>query len=152
MIGECKAVDLPAQKTVTIRTRTPVRLMPDVLGKGFQEIAQYLNESDQEPAGPPFVAFFNTNMDDLEIEMGYPINKDVEPKGVMEVREIPEGKYATCVYTGPYNQMEPAYKALKNWVEENNYEPAGVVYEHYLNNPQETAEQDLQTQIAFALK
>jgi effector-binding domain-containing protein len=152
MIGECKAVELPAQKTVTIKTRTPVKLLPDVLGRGFHEIAQHLGELNEEPAGPPFVAYYNTDMDDLEIEMGYPVNKEIEPKGVMETREIPKGKYATCVYTGPYNQMEPAYKVLKDWVEENNLEPSGVVYEHYLNNPQETAERDLKTQIAFALK
>jgi effector-binding domain-containing protein len=152
MISECKVVELPAQTALTIRTRTPVRLLPDVLGRGFFEIAQYLGEIDEEPAGPPFVAYYNTDLDDLEIEMGYPVKKEVDPNGVMEVREIPEGKYATCQHTGPYNQLEPAYKVLRDWMVENDYEPTGVVYEHYLNNPQETPERELKTQIAFALK
>jgi effector-binding domain-containing protein len=152
MISECKAVDLPAQTALTIRTRTPARLLPNVLGQGFKEMAEYLKELDEEPAGPPFVAYYNSNMDDLEIEMGYPIKKDIDPKGVMEVREIPEGKYATCQYIGSYNQLEPAYKVLRKWIEENDYEPTGVVYEHYLNNPMETPESELKTQIAFALK
>jgi effector-binding domain-containing protein len=129
-----------------------VRLLPDVLGQGFYEMAHYLTELDEEPAGPPFVAYYNNDMDNLEIEMGYPVKKDIDPKGVMEIRVIPEGKYATCQYTGPYNQLEPVYKVLREWIEENNYEPTGVVYEHYLNNPKETAERDLKTQIAFPLK
>jgi effector-binding domain-containing protein len=152
MIGNCKAVELEAQPVLAIKTRTPVKHLPQVLGRGFAEIAQYLGELEVKPAGPPYVAYYNTNMDDLEIEMGYPIKKEVDPKGVMENREIPKGKYATCVYTGPYNQLEPAYKVLKDWVKENDYEPSGVVYEHYLNNPQDTPESELQTQIAFALK
>jgi effector-binding domain-containing protein len=46
----------------------------------------------------------------------------------------------------------PAYEALARWIEENGYEPAGVAYEMYLNDPTETPPGQLQTQIVFALK
>jgi effector-binding domain-containing protein len=59
---------------------------------------------------------------------------------------------ATCLHTGPYNEMEPAYDALKEWVENNGHQATGVVYELYLNDPGETPPQELQTQILFPLK
>jgi effector-binding domain-containing protein len=37
-------------------------------------------------------------------------------------------------------------------MEENGYQPTGVAYEVYLNDPDETPPEELQTQIAFPLK
>ncbi len=56
------------------------------------------------------------------------------------------------MYQGPYNEMEPVYEAMNEWLEENEYEPTGVIYEFYYNSPEEVPESELLTKIMFLLE
>jgi effector-binding domain-containing protein len=53
--------------------------------------------------------------------------------------------------TGRYGDITPAYDALTQFVKEQGYEPTGISYEFYLNDPAETPQEQLQTQIVFPL-
>ena len=58
----------------------------------------------------------------------------------------------SCIYTGPYNKIEPAYNALTEWAERKGYETSGIAYESYLDDPEVTPLEELKTQILFLLK
>jgi effector-binding domain-containing protein len=112
---------------------------------------QYLGELGVTPAGAPFVAYFNMDMQDLDMEVGFPVAQPLPGGGEVQSSEIPGGKVATCLHTGPYPEISQAYQALSTWVNENGYKMTGVSYEFYLNDPQETPPEALQTQILFPL-
>ncbi|MFC1955002.1 GyrI-like domain-containing protein [Chloroflexota bacterium] len=152
MSYECEVKEQSTQPTLSIRTRTPVQDIPQVLGKAYGAIAQYLGELGEQPAGPPFTAYYNMDMQNLDIEIGFPVSQRFADKDDIQASEIPCGKVATCLYTGPYNEMEPAYNALSQWIKDNGYETTGVAYEMYLNDPAQTPPHELQTRIAFLLK
>jgi effector-binding domain-containing protein len=126
--------------------------LPVVLGEAFGSIAQYLGEIGEQPAGPPFAAYYNMDMQNLDVEIGFPVSKVLIGKDDIQAGEIPEGKYAACIYTGPYNKIEPAYDALAKWMEERGHVAKGVAYEFYLNDPAETPAEALLTQILFPLE
>ncbi len=147
----CDVKEQAAQPTLAVRTRVSVQELPQALGQTYGAIAQYLGEQGACPAGPPFVAYYNMDMDDLDVEIGFPVAKALPGRDEIQAGEIPGGKMATCLYTGPYEGIEPAYEALSQFVAENGHEPTGVAYEMYLSDPDETAPQDLQTQILFPL-
>jgi effector-binding domain-containing protein len=149
---KCEIVEQEPQPTLSIRTRTSVKELPQELGKAFSAIGQYLGQLDAGPAGAPYAAYFDFNMDDFEVEIGFPVVKPLPEKEQIKNTEIPGGKLARCLYTGPYNKIEPAYTALTEFVEENGYEATGVAYEFYLNGPGEVAPEELLTQIVFPLK
>ena len=151
MSYECKVKEQPTQATLAIRTRVSVQDLPQVLGKAYGAIAQYLGDLGEQPAGPPFVAYYNMDMQDLDVEVGFPVSRGLSGKGDIQACEIPGGKVATCLYTGPYSDIGPAYNALSQWMKENGYEATGVAYEMYLNDPGQTVPQELQTQIVFPL-
>ena len=152
MSYKCKVKEQPTQATLAIRTRVSVQDLPQVLGKAYGAIAQYLGESGEQPAGPPFAAYYNMDMQALDVEIGFPVSRKLSGKGDIQAGEIPGGKVATCLYTGPYSDIEPAYNALSQWMKENGYEATGIAYEMYLNDPGQTPPQELQTQIVFPLK
>ena len=152
MSYECEIKEQSDQPVLSIRTRTPVQDIPQVLGKAYGAIAQYLEELGEQPAGPPFAAYYNMDMQNLDIEIGFPVSVKLPGKGDIEASKIPSGKVATCLYTGPYSEIEPAYNAISQWIEGNGYKPTGVVYEMYLNDPAQTPPQELKTQILFPLK
>jgi effector-binding domain-containing protein len=147
----CEVINPAAQPSLTIRTRTSVQNLPQVLGQGYQEIIEHLVRQGQEPAGPPFVAYYNMDMENLDIELGLTTKSKLEGKGEIKSGVIPAGSYSTCIYTGPYPEMAQAYAQLTSWTQEQGLQPSGVVYEFYLNDPGETPPEDLQTQIWFAL-
>lgn len=152
MSYQCDLKEQPAQKTLSIRTRAAVQDLSQVFGQGYGQIAQYLGELGEQPMGPPFAAYYNMDMENLDLELGFPVARDLPGRGEITPGQIPGGQMATCLYTGPYDDIEGAYTALTHYVEENGYQTTGVAYEFYLNDPTETPPAELQTQINFPLK
>jgi effector-binding domain-containing protein len=148
----CELKEQAAQPTLIVRATTPVQGLPQVLGQAYGTIAQYLGEMGEQPAGPPFVLYHNMDMQALDIEAGFVVAKKLAGKGEVQVGEIPAGKIASVLYTGPYDQCGPAYEALAQFVKEGGGEATGAAYEFYLNDPQQTPPQELQTLIVFPIK
>lgn len=147
----CEIIEQPTQGVLSIRTRASVDQLPQVFDKAFYEIMIYLSENGVHPAGAPFAAYYNMDMQDLDIEIGFPVNQTLLGNNEIQPNEIPAGRQAACLYTGPYNQLEQAYHQLSQWVKENGYTPTGIAYEFYLNDPSVTPENELQTKIVFPL-
>ncbi len=152
MSYKCEIKEKSTQPTLIIRKKTSVQNLSELLGKSYGEIIIYIMELGEQPSGPPYVAYYNTDMLNLEIEIGFPVSKKFSDKGDIKSSEIPGGKFANCLYIGPYNEIAAAYNALTEWIENNGYESTGVAYEIYLNDPRETPPHDLKTQIMFPLK
>lgn len=152
MSYQCELKEWSAQPTLAIRTRAAVQDLPRVFEEVYGAIGRYLGDLGKSLGRPPFAAYHNMEMQDLDVEIGFPVTQEVPGRGDTQPGQLPEGKVATCLNTGPHSDMEPAYTALSQWMEENGYEPTGVAYEMYLSDPQETPPDRHQTQIAFPLK
>jgi effector-binding domain-containing protein len=152
MSYQCELKEWSGQSALAIRTRAAVQDLPRVFGEAYEAIEQYLGELEEPPAGPPFAAYHNLDMQNLDVEIGFPVVQVLPGRGDVQAGRLPEGKVATCLYTGPYSDMEPAYAALSQWIEENGYEAAGVAYEIYLSDPEKTPPDKHQTQIVYPLK
>jgi effector-binding domain-containing protein len=123
-----------------------------MLGSAYGAVMQYLAEMREQPSGPPFAMYYNMEMENLDVEAGFPVAKAFPGRGEVKASELPAGPVATCLHLGPYQQLTAAYSALTQWVVEHGYEPTGVTYEVYLNDPQTTPPEALQTQIVFVLR
>ena len=148
----CELKKVAAQPVVTIRTRTASWELQKFFGQAYGEIFEYLEQIGVQPTGSPFAAYHNGDMEDLDIEAGVPIAKIVSGKGRITSHEIEAGYQLTTIHVGPYSEIEPAYETLMEFAKEKKLVPTGIAYEFYLNNPMETEEEDLQTEIAFPLR
>jgi effector-binding domain-containing protein len=146
---QCELIERPAQPVLSIRTRTPVQDLPALVGKVYSTIGQYLGELQQPPSGAPFAAYYNIDMQDLDVELGFPVAGPLPGRGEVMAGEIPAGRYAACLHIGPYDAIGTAYDALQTWLKEHGYAATGVSYEFYLNDPQQVPPQELQTQVLF---
>jgi effector-binding domain-containing protein len=144
--------DQPRLGTVVARTRTAAKDLSDVLGREYGRIMQGLTRQGLLPSGPPFVIYKNMDMDDLDLEVGFPIKCPFAPEDGLEAGEIPACRVVTCLYTGPYTGIGEAYDGLMSWMEEHHFEGTGLAYEFYLNNPAETPASQLKTDIRIPLK
>jgi len=152
MTYQCQVGDRGAQPTLVVRKRASVQQMPQILGQAWGAIIQYAGRNGTAPAGPPFVGYHNMDMQDLDLEIGFPFPKSLSGEGEVQAGELPGGKAAECLHVGPYDKIAAAYEAMQKWLDENGHTPTGIAYEFYLNDPQTTRAEELQTQVVFPLK
>ncbi len=145
-------VETEKQPVLSVQTTTSAVNLPSVVSKVYGSILNYISESGEEPLGPAFIAYYNMDMENLTVEIGFPVAKEIAGKGDVMLRYIPAGKKATGFHKGAYQEMSPLYEKLAAWINQKGYEPTGVVYEYYYNSPQEIPESELLTKVEFLLK
>lgn len=145
-------VETEAQPVLSVKTTTPVSNLPNVVGKVYGSVVNYIVEKGEEPLGPAFIAYYNMDMENLIVEIGFPVTKEIEGKDDIVLRYIPAGKKATGFHKGPYGEIGPVYEKLAIFMSNKGYEPTGVAYEYYYNSPNEVAESELLTKVEFLLK
>jgi effector-binding domain-containing protein len=140
------------QKTACIRARTPVSGLAREMGAAYGEIMMHLGKQGIQPAGAPYALYHNMDMNDLDVEMGFPVASPFTAAGRMTPGTIPGGRTAVGMHKGPYDQIEGTYKALAAFMQEQKVVPLGPAFEVYLNDPQTTKPQDLLTEVNFPLR
>lgn len=148
----CTIKEQDAQPYLAIRLRTSIEELPAKLRQSFGAIMAFLGQTGQKPAGMPFAAYHNEDMQNMDVEIGIPTAEVLEGQGEIYGAEIPAGPVAECVYTGSYNKLAQAYEQLTQFVIEQGVEPTGVAYEIYIDDPQATPTAELRTLILFPLK
>ena len=51
---QCEIKEQNAQSALSVRARTPIDGLPQLLGESYGKIAGYLSELGEQPAGAPF--------------------------------------------------------------------------------------------------
>ncbi|MHA2049003.1 MAG: hypothetical protein ACW986_05255 [Promethearchaeota archaeon] len=57
MSYKCEKLERNAQPVLSIRTKTSIQQLPQLLGESYLKIMQYLREQGENPAGAPFVGY-----------------------------------------------------------------------------------------------
>jgi len=151
MAYHCQLKEQPAQTALSVRTHAAVEDLPAQFDKAYGAIMQYLGDLGEQPAGMPFAAYYNMDMQNLDIEIGFPVARNLASRGDIQASQFPGGKLASVMHVGPYDQLGAAYEALMQWVTEHGYEATGVTYELYYSGP-ETPPEEIRTEIVFPLK
>lgn len=149
---QCRIETRAAQPVLSVRLRMPVTGLPQALGQWYGAIAHYLGELGEQPAGAPFAAYYNMDMEDLDVEIGMPVPRMLPGKAQIAPGQIPGGPVGIALHVGPYGAIAPAYDALTDYVQEHGYQPTGVAYEFYTNDPGTTPQEELETLLLFPLE
>ena len=146
-------VSAPAPRpALAIRTRTPVTAIGQAMAQAFGTVYQYMLEIGAKPGECAFSAYYNMDMNDLDVDIGFVLAEPAPGWGEIHAMEIPGGQQVSCMYTGPYNQMEAAYTAMTEWMAANGCTPTGHAYEFYYNDPSQVPPSELLTKIMFPLQ
>jgi effector-binding domain-containing protein len=105
-----------AQPYVAVPFTVTMATFPQAADAGFPELFAWLGEHGVAPSGPPFIRYRVIDMDaELEIEIGAPVVAALPGSGRIQAGELPGGRYATLVHTGPYSGLIDANAALQEW-------------------------------------
>lgn len=90
---------------------------------------------------------------DQEALAGLSVGPEVEADDTISIHDIPAGKQAVLLYKGPYAQIGKGYQELFAWLAASPEEPAAQpCFEINLNDPRQTAPEDLLTELCIPLK
>ncbi len=105
-----------------------------VLGKGYGEIMQFVQQNKLEPL--KFMAKYHTYQPPWIMDIAVDVN---EIPAVLSGRirsEVQAGGHVLVAHMwGPYNEVGQAYRAIANWRSKNNLKARGAPFEVYLNDP-----------------
>jgi effector-binding domain-containing protein len=162
MLSEPKLEQRPAQPYVAIRTAVSIpfgKHMPPLWNK----VTAWLFQQGVTDFGPAIIRYLTTDMTKkLDIEVGFLVNQPLMGDSRVFADELPAGRYATLLYTGPYrgNGVFKANVALIGWAKDNQIvwntsdrngaEWWGGRAEIYLTDPdKEKNTRKYQTELAF---
>lgn len=140
------------QPAVTVSEQPAVRgaalrfegeITPEAIGMTWGRLL--LRCQGISPVAPPF----GLHRKDGVYEACWPLPPgQALPEGLAEA-EAPGGWYAVAVHPGAYDRMgETLGRILENWLPHSGFRRReGPVVERYLNDPRETAEEDLRTEV-----
>lgn len=151
MLGEIRKITRGKVKAMVVKTRAPQSELPKLIGESYGKITARMNEFGAMAAGAPYLAYFNSDMEDLQVEIGIPTGVYVPDTEEIVMSEIPEGDYLSAIFTGPYDQLMDAYGEMTVYMTEHKIQVTGGVYESYLNDPADTAPEALMTEIIFSI-
>lgn len=140
------------QHTISIRITTTIEELPNIIGINYMKIMSYLEQLGEKPLDVPFTAYYNLDMQNLDVEMGFIVDKKLPDRDEIKSGVIPQGKRLTYMYKGQYDGMQEVYDKIMKWIADNKYELQGVYYEYYYNSPEEVQESELLTKIVLPLK
>lgn len=136
-------------KTLMIRLTTSVSELPKVIGEAYKDIMDYMQSSGIQCSGYPYVLYHNMDMNNLDIDIGWPVQQFDNGNGNIKPSTIPGGKVLFETHTGPYSKLEDTYKKVMEYIKEKGIKTTEWMYEMYPNSPLDTPEDKLITEIYF---
>jgi len=150
-ISNIEMLQKMVQPTLFIRTIAKVHDLPVLIGQSYGKMAAYLQEVGELLADVPYVAYHNMDMQNLDVEIGFPVARQLPGKDDIQSGSIPAGKVVFCMYRGAYSEMAPVYDEMAKFIADHHLEPVGTAYEHYYNGP-EFPVSDMLTMIVMPVK
>ncbi|MCR4401013.1 MAG: GyrI-like domain-containing protein [Syntrophomonadaceae bacterium] len=131
--------DVPAMAVRSVRRRIRDT---QVLGPMIGEALQSLLEAGGLPAGPPMLLFHDEILPahDLDVEAAWPVSDPALANGRLSAIRA-----AVVCHTGPYDSLQPVYRALFDWIEAHGLEPTAPIREVYMTDPRTVAPEEAVT-------
>ena len=125
---QCEEKMLPAMKIAAVRMKAPYK----DCGQGFAKIGKaFWNHI----AGPPLLLIYDMDYQEIaNYETCMPV-RGGQPRGGIDVRELPGGRCVALLHKGPYEQLGHSYEKAMAYVKEKGYELAVPCREMYLKGP-----------------
>lgn len=127
------------------------------IGRLFKTVHQTLRQHDIQPAGPQFAVYFDEEYTprDLDVAAAVPVadGASLPADNPVQIDELPGGLMVSLLRVGPWDNFQPAYQAIMEWVQENDYRIAGPNREVHLVGPRSDAPPaEWQMEIQFPIR
>ena len=139
------------QHTAAMKMTRPRDGIGPAMGEAFPKIYHAVVSSGVQPAGMPLARYFDFGEETTTFECAIPVPAPFTAAGEVGPSEVGGGEAAFALHIGPYATIGQTWAALNAWVTEQGRSAAGPFWEVYLDDPQETSENELKTELYIPL-
>lgn len=150
-ISDIYLLEQAEQPILSIRARSAVTGLPRLIGESYGRIAACLGKQGAQMSDVPLVIYHNMDMQDLDVEMAFPVARPLPGGDGVGASALPAGRSVCCMYLGPYTALEPVYAEMAAWLQAQGLTPLPLSYEYYYNGP-DCPEEMLLTKIVMPVK
>ncbi|HPT20126.1 MAG TPA: GyrI-like domain-containing protein [Methanothrix sp.] len=159
--------DVPEQRVLSKKGKG---ILSRTIGKLIGELCSFValptSRRNQLKVTGPIMAIYNEDCTDgkeadlsdwsdkeVTIEVALPIagKAEVEGSGI-EVKSLPAARVLSLIHRGSYPTIHKSYRAAFEHMAAGGLEVAGPIRELYLNDPEQTAEEELMTEIQIPFR
>jgi DNA-binding transcriptional MerR regulator len=124
MMFDISVKTFPAQRVATIKKHIQVRPFQQFIPEALRQISTYVKASGAQISGDPFCFYHGpvNESDDGPVEIGLPVEGEIESGGEIRVSPIPAHRAAygkTPPEQSQYPEIIEAWDAVVAWVQEN---------------------------------
>jgi DNA-binding transcriptional MerR regulator len=151
---DVQVTDKPARPALVLRFRSSQDRLGQDIGVAMRTLADAARQARAHGAGPPVIIWSHQhNGSEIAYEglACQPVRELMEPSGDAVLGEVPGGRFASAVHTGPFEELGAAYEAVAAWIEEHRHHIAGPPQQTYLT-AHETDPARYRTEIAFPIR
>ena len=149
------------EKQVIVMTRASAnpadaKSVSDALGAANQKILDYAAKHGLELGGAPLAITISHDAAKWTFDAALPLSTAPPSlpaeEGGVKVGKTFSGKVVKLTHKGPYTSINDTYDRIHAYTKANNLKEGSLSWEEYVNDPGETAEEDLLTNVYVVLK
>ncbi len=151
IISKINLLEQPEQHVLSIRSMIHLNDYPNTAKQAYEVIMEYAVCKGQLLSGGPFVCYHNADLENLDVEMGFPVARAVLGDNSITGYTIPAQKAVSGIFLGAYEDTDPLMFEIIQWIKAHGYKQQGKVFNYYLNDDSRN-ESELLTQIVVPIK
>ena len=153
MLNTPDVVQLSTRTTAVIRMTVKREQMAAAFPAAIQEVLAGIRAQGALPAGPLFARYLRMGSGEVEVEIGFPLERPIEPEGRLTISSLPGGRALRAVHRGPYEELYASWDQFGRWVAENGHDPDEGLWESYVTGPESSQDaNEWRTELFLPLK
>jgi effector-binding domain-containing protein len=145
--SEVEIVHVERQATAVVRGVIPASELVSFFDRSFNSLPAECRAQGVTITGPAFALFQRPPADTIDLEVGFPTDRPIEPRGDVCLGELPAGEAATLTHRGAYDRLGESWQRLFQSVQAAGLR-SGAFWEVYVTQPSpEMDPADLLTQL-----
>lgn len=147
---DVQLVEVPTMYLLSIRKMVQENEYPEEYGKCFGKLFRKIQQEKLTVVAPPMVLFHSAEYSPLGLDTEFAIPVKEYATGT---RNFKPGLCLKTIVQGPYSNLASVYTKQREWAEKEGYECNNALYEVYVNDPSQVAEEsELITEVYYPVK
>jgi effector-binding domain-containing protein len=146
-MSEFEFRSLPKQQTAVVVVTTSTDKIGETMGEAIGAAFAGVGKAGATPVGPVVCKYTAFSQDSVTYEVGVPVAAPFVGDGNVVAGEIGGCTAAVGMHVGPYDKLVETYGRMQTWLESQGKKPSAVMWESYLDDPDETDPSQLRTEI-----
>jgi effector-binding domain-containing protein len=136
--------------TAVVRGVVPVDGLREFFDVSFTALARTTAEQHVVLLGPAFALYRGPFGDTVDLEVGFPVDRPVQPEGDVGPSSLPAGRVARVTHSGSFDGLVESWMRLADWLRAQGHSPSDQRWESYVTQPSpEMDPRDLRTELSW---